>query len=56
MEQNTMEEQNTVEMQIDEHLDMIHRNTKAALVRLDKSGVKVDRKFLNYFQKLSVER
>lgn len=48
--------QNTVERHMDEHLMTIQRDTKATLDRLEKSGLKIDKKFLNYFLKQSVDR
>ncbi|XP_055304953.1 uncharacterized protein LOC129569811 [Sitodiplosis mosellana] len=49
-------EQNLVKTQIDEHLMTIQRITEDALERLERSGLKVDKKFLNYFSKLSIDR
>lgn len=49
-------DQISVGSQIDEHLLTIQRDTKSMLDRLAKSGLNVDKKFLQYFMKLSVDR
>lgn len=48
--------ENIVETQMDEHLMNIQRETKWALDRFEQSGLKVDRKFINHFQKVTVDR
>lgn len=45
-----------VKIQIDEHLMAIQRNTEATLDRFEQSGLKIDKKFLDYLLKLSVDR
>ncbi|XP_055301600.1 uncharacterized protein LOC129568082 isoform X1 [Sitodiplosis mosellana] len=49
-------EQNLVKTQIDEHLMTIQRNTEATLNRFERSGLTVDKMFLDYLLKLSVDR
>lgn len=49
-------EDNIVEAQIDEHLMNIQRDTKSALDRFIQTGLKIDRKFMNHFQNVTVDR
>lgn len=49
-------EGNVMESQMDEHLTNLQREIKTALERFKASGIKMDKKFVNYFQKLSVDR
>lgn len=41
---------------MDKHLMDVEREVKSALERFEKYGVDVDKKFINYFQKLSIDR
>lgn len=41
---------------MDEHLMNIQRDTKAALDRFERSGLRIDKKFLKYFMRLSLDR
>lgn len=45
-----------MESLMDKHLMNVQQGAKAALERFEESGVKVDKKFVNYFQKLSTNR
>lgn len=45
-----------MESLMDKHLMDIQQAAKVALVRFEESGVKIDKQFVNYFQKLSVNR
>lgn len=47
---------NAMELQMDEHLTNLQRDVKATLERFKASGVKMDKKFVNYIQKLSIDR
>lgn len=48
--------ESSIESLMDEHLTSVQCGAKAALERFRESGLKMDRKFMDYFLKLSTDR
>lgn len=48
--------ENSIDTKMDAHLMNIQRETKAALDDFEESGFKVDKKFINHFLKVSIDR
>lgn len=49
-------DENIIELQMDEHLHNIQQEAKSALDRFALSKMNIDKKFINHFLKVTIDR